>query len=97
MSGVAVAVMPAILLVAAATGPAFEAPASAVAASSPVTATISATLRASASAAAIPSATAERPLETGAGIAAYTRGLAWKFAKRFRSLPRNAYPCFTWK
>ena len=93
----AVAMMPTTLLIATATWPAFEAPASAVAASSPVTATISATVRASASAAAIPSATAERPLETGAGIAAYTRGLAWKFAKRFRSLPRNARTCFTWK
>ena len=88
------AVMPAILLVAAATGPAFEAPASAVA--SP--AAIAATVGAPAPAAAVPAtAAAERPLETGAGIAAYARGLARKFSGRFRSLPRNARACLTWK
>jgi hypothetical protein len=92
MSGVAV--MPAILLVAAATGPAFEAPASAVASS----AAIAATVGAPAPAAALPAtAAAERPLETGAGIAAYARGLAREFAERFRRLARNTRACFTGK
>jgi hypothetical protein len=93
MSGVAVAVMPAILLVAAATGPAFESAASAVASS----AAIATTVGASAPATAVPAAAAKRPLETGAGIAADARGLAREFSQRFRSLPRNARACFTRK
>lgn len=95
MSGVAVAVMPAILLVAA--GPALEAPASAVASSAAIAATIAATVGASAPTAAVPAAAAKRPLETGARIAAYARGLAREFAERFRSLSRNARACFTRK
>src|ERR1700751_3700719 len=87
MSGVAVAVMPAILLVAAAAGAALEAPASAIAA----------TVGASAPTAAVPATAAKRPLETGARIAAYARGLAREFAEWFRSLSRNTCACFTRK
>ena len=89
------AVMPAILLVAAATGPAFEAPASAVASSAAFAATFAATVGAPASATAVPAAAAKRPLETGAGIAADACGLAREFSQRFRSLARNACACFS--
>lgn len=89
------AVMAAILLAATAR-PAFEAPASTVAASATVRAAVAATFWASASAA-VPAAAAERALETGTGVATNARGLAWKFRKRLLRLARSARACLTRK
>jgi hypothetical protein len=89
------AVVAAILLAATA-GPAFEAPTSTVTASSTIRAAVAATVWASASAS-VSAATAERPLETGTGIAANTRGLAREFRKRLLRLTRSARARLTWK
>ncbi len=97
MSGMAMTMMAAILLIATATGPALEAPASAISASAAVATAISATVRASPPATAVTAATSERSLETGAGIAAYARGLAREFAERFRRLSGNTGACFAGK
>jgi hypothetical protein len=82
-----VAVMAAILLVATA-GPAFEAAASTVTASSAIRTAVTATVGASASSA-VSAAAAERALETGTGIAANTRRLARKLRERFLRLARG--------
>ena len=89
------AVVSAILLAAAA-GPAFEAPASAVTASATIWAAIATTVGASASSA-VPAAAAERALETGTGVAADARRLAREFRKRFLRLTRSPRTCFAWK
>src|SRR5271165_5225352 len=81
------AMMPAMLLMAAATaaaGPPFETPAPATVAT-PATVSAAFWAPAPAAAIAIPSAASKRPLETGARIAATdASGLAWKFTERFK-------------
>jgi hypothetical protein len=74
MSVAGMALMPAILLEAAASGPAFETAAPAVAPSAAIASAIR-----TPTAAAVSTATAERPLETRTRIAAHARGLAREF------------------
>ena len=86
------AMVPAMLLMTAATtaGPAFETPAP----TATIPATVSAAIGTPAPGAAIPSATAERPLKARAGIAAAdARGLAREFSQWLQRSARVADAC----